>query len=163
MAMPCSICTHSQRDAINQALVSGRPNRRIASEYHTSEASLRRHKKNGHIPAQVTQAGITQQHLEADRLLAVMEKLLGEAISAVHNAREKGDERTRIQAVRAAADINRTLLEIAGEFQTGNKVQVNVGIQSITNAPEWPVLMRVLTNHPEIRGELSTALLEAKL
>jgi hypothetical protein len=42
-------------------------------------------------------------------------------------------------------------------------VQVNVGLRTITSAPEWGVLMEVLSRHPEIRQELTAALQGAGL
>lgn len=43
MGRPCTICTHAQREAINQALQEGDSFRDIAAEYAVSKTALHRH------------------------------------------------------------------------------------------------------------------------
>jgi hypothetical protein len=49
MARACTVCTHSQREGIETALVGREPNRRIAARFAIPETSLRRHAKE-HLP-----------------------------------------------------------------------------------------------------------------
>lgn len=61
MARRCTICEHTEREAINLALVSGEPIRVIASRFTTSTAALHRH-KGDHLPDVLLRA----KQLEAD-------------------------------------------------------------------------------------------------
>ena len=49
---------------------------------------------------------------------------------------------------------------LTGELVTGNQtaVQVNVGAPSITTAPEWGTVIKIIDRHPEVKAELSEAL-----
>jgi FixJ family two-component response regulator len=49
MGRICTCCSHPQRREIDQALVQGRDNRRIAARYGLSENAVRRHRAE-HIP-----------------------------------------------------------------------------------------------------------------
>jgi len=46
----CEICTHKQRDAINESIVEGRPRALIAEWFHVSTADVRLH-AHRHLPA----------------------------------------------------------------------------------------------------------------
>jgi len=50
----------------------------------------------------------------ADKLLTMMERLLGEALAVCGDAKATGDHRTRLAAITPPANLNRTLLEVAG-------------------------------------------------
>jgi|SoiMetStandDraft_2_1073263.scaffolds.fasta_scaffold11612_5 hypothetical protein len=64
MPRPCSICTHPQRQAIDQALTAGEALRNMAPRFGTSVTALHRH-KHEHLLAH--RAGIQQpQHLASD-------------------------------------------------------------------------------------------------
>lgn len=54
MSRVCSICVHSERDAIDRDLLAGVPNRRIAAQRAVSEQAIRRHRKAHHLPARVS-------------------------------------------------------------------------------------------------------------
>lgn len=43
MGRPCTICTHAQKDAINQALAEGYSFRDVAGSYAVSKTALHRH------------------------------------------------------------------------------------------------------------------------
>ncbi len=55
MPRPCTVCTHPERTAINQALVANEPIPRISAVYRVSEDALTRHKR-AHIPALLARA-----------------------------------------------------------------------------------------------------------
>ena len=50
MPRPCSICSHPERESIDQALAEKEPYRIVAKRFETSKAALQRHKQ-GHTPA----------------------------------------------------------------------------------------------------------------
>lgn len=43
MGRPCTVCTHAQREAINEALAEGNCFREIAAQYCVSKTALHRH------------------------------------------------------------------------------------------------------------------------
>jgi transposase-like protein len=51
MPRPCSVCEHPDRQAIEQALATQEPYRRIATRYGTSPAALYRHQAHAQRPA----------------------------------------------------------------------------------------------------------------
>ena len=53
--MPCSVCTHPERGAIDKALAAGQPNRRIATQHGLTEAAIRRHRA-AHLPQTLVKA-----------------------------------------------------------------------------------------------------------
>ena len=73
MPQPCSICTHDARQAIDQALVSGAPNRRIAAQFHVAEQAIRRH-KSAHIPPKLAEAQAAHHTAQAIDIMAELQR-----------------------------------------------------------------------------------------
>jgi hypothetical protein len=86
-----------------------------------------------------------------------METLLNDALLTLRDARDSGDDRVRLQAIRTASDINKTLLETLGEFPQSSMVTI------VTN-PQWirirTVVLKTLEEFPAARTKLITALQE---
>lgn len=159
MPQPCSICTHPQREAINEALATGAPNRRVAAQYGVTESAIRRHKASGHISKKLTKAAMAHERLDATKLLEIMEKLLGEAIQTLKDAKVSRDDRTRLAAINTAANLGRTLLEVTGELK--NAPTINILL-----SPQWiqirSVVLTSLEDYPEAKVKLVEALSSIK-
>lgn len=56
MSRACTVCSHSEREAINIALIEGMPNRRIAAQFEVTESCVRRHKAT-HLALRLRAAG----------------------------------------------------------------------------------------------------------
>lgn len=155
MPAPCSVCSHTAIDTINKLIASGEKNRRVAALYNLTEASIRRHKASKHIPAKLVKAADARERLSADRLLDVMENLMGEAIATLRDAKASGDNRVRLAAVREARETARILLEVAGELDNGTTV-------TVINNPQWvairTVVLHALEPYPEAKARLVEAL-----
>jgi hypothetical protein len=55
----------------------------------------------------------------------------------------------------------RLLAQLSGELSPNQtNVQIN-NIPSMRDSPEWPLIIRIIESHPEIKAELNQALLEA--
>ncbi len=91
MPRPCSICSHADREAIDQALVAGEVFRNIAERFGTSTTALHRHKQE-HIPAYLSQASEAQEMTQADSLLTKVQQI--NTYMAVAGTRQKA---TRIE------------------------------------------------------------------
>jgi len=139
----CTICNHPQRGEIDNALAAGVAYRRIAAEYGVSDGSLRRHKKNGHIAEQIAKVAKKKEIKQAkeivaavekkerketadvDKLLGIVEGLLGECLRMVKGAVE-GDENTKLRAVREARETAKLLLEVQGELAANPVINITL-------------------------------------
>ena len=124
-----------------------------------------RHKK--HLSVKLTK---TAERREIGKVACLADNVLDQVkdlnarVSAILAACEAdGDRKNAIAAIREARGLLETQAKLMGNFAPQTAVQVNVGTPSIMISPEWPVLMRVLDRHPEIREELNIALKEADL
>ena len=117
MPRTCTVCTHAEREAIDQALVSGEPYRHIAAQTGTSTAALQRH-KNDHIPATLAKATEAHEVAHADDLLGRVRWLCGraegflkEAEGIQREARADGDKRLAVLAIHSGLKALRELRE----------------------------------------------------
>ena len=67
MPRRCTICAHSNRDMIDQALVAGQALRDIASHYHLSKSALARHKDSHAPPALIQDTDDLETRLQKAR------------------------------------------------------------------------------------------------
>ncbi len=157
MPRVCTICAHDQREAIDQALVSGESFRYVAERFGTSSTALHRHKAE-HVPATLAKAQEAQEVAQADSLLEQMQALQAKALTILAKAEQAGDLRTALLAIREARACVETLLEVEGELN--RRPEVNLYISA-----EWievrNVLMTALAPYPEARASVAQALLEA--
>lgn len=139
----CTICNHSQRVEIDKALISGATYREIAQRFGVSRDALYRHRKNGHIAEQIAKAAKKKEIKQAkeivaavekkerketadvDKLLGIVEGLLGECLRMVKGAVE-GDENTKLRAVREARETAKLLLEVQGELAANPVINITL-------------------------------------
>ncbi len=117
MPRTCTVCSHRDREAIDQALVSGEPFRHIATRTGTSTAALQRH-KHDHVPRSLAKAKEAQELAHADGLLDRVrwlcgraEGFLAETEAIQREARAEGDKRLAVLAVHAGLKALRELRE----------------------------------------------------
>jgi hypothetical protein len=75
MPRSCTICTHRERPAIDEALVAGEPFRNIAERFGTSLAALVRHKTD-HLPPHLAKAKEAKEVAQADSLTAELKRIM---------------------------------------------------------------------------------------
>ena len=139
----CTICNHPQRLEIDTALVAGVSYRAIASQYGVSREAAGRHKRNGHIEEQIAKVAKKKEIKQAkeivaavekkerketadvDKLLGIVEGLLGECLRMVKGAVE-GDENTKLRAVREARETAKLLLEVQGELAANPVINITL-------------------------------------
>lgn len=155
----CTICTHGHRDAIDKALVSGTPNRRIAAHYRLAEASVRRHAKN-HLPERLSLAQEATNVANADGLLRQLEQLQHRTLGILTEAETAGDLGTALRAIREARGNFELLARLVGELD--ERPQVNV-VASV----EWleinAKIVVALGPFPEARAAVAEALAAAEV
>lgn len=139
--------------------------RDIALRFGTSKSSLARHKRD-HLPSKLVKAAETREVFQAGNLLNQLLEINTETKAILKEMRTKGNDKDNRGALFALRRLEKQLelqAQLLGQLGPSTAVQVNIGLQTITMAPEYPILMKVLDRHPEIRQELTAALQEAKL
>jgi len=155
MPRVCTVCTHPQRQVIDEALIAGAGLRDIAGRFGLSKSALERHKAN-HLPASLAQAKEAAEVAQADDLLGELRKLQRITLGLLSKAYSAGDLRTAVSAVGQA----RGNLELFGKLlgQLDERAQVNILVAS----PEWLTLrariLQTLEPYPEARLALAAAL-----
>ncbi len=157
MPRVCTICSHSDRAAIDAALLNGESYRTIAVRYGPSKTALIRHKAE-HLPAKLAKAHEAKEVASADRLITELNGLKSKAVSLLMQAERAGDLRTALSGVREARACIETLLEVEGEID--RRAQTNILVAN----QEWLTLrtaiLTALTSHPEARSAVLTAITE---
>jgi len=112
MPLPCSICIHTQRDAIDEALVLGEAAPAIAAQFEASVDALQRHKR-GHLAALLAEAGDAESQ-RAEALVGQIWRLQEDTLAALAEAREGGNLRLFFAGVREARGNAELLARLAG-------------------------------------------------
>jgi uncharacterized protein (DUF1810 family) len=154
MPRVCTICTHPEREAINQALVAAEPYRVIAQRFAASPDAVYRHKID-HLPAVMVKAEQAKETALADDLLGQVKALRNKAIAILGKAEAAGDLRTALMGIREARACVELLLEVEGELHRQPVVNVLI-------APEWlqlrTVILQSLAPFPDARAALARTL-----
>jgi len=161
MAMTCTVCRHSERAAIDSALVAGESVRSVASRYVTlsgrslGHMALYRH-KDEHLPAALAKAQEAASVAQADDLLAQVRMMQSRALGILDTAEAAGQLLVALAAIREV----RGCLELLGKLvgQLDERPQVNLVL-----APQWPRLVQglreALAAHPDILAQVAAHLL----
>jgi hypothetical protein len=157
MAMKCSICTHSERDAIEKAILAGQSNSSIASKYGMSVTSVRRHRDN-HLPEHLAKAKEAEQVTKADDLISDLQYLRDKAIMFLEKAEKAEDMRAAAPLISSAVKVIETLAEVRGELN-------RQAVINVTLSPVWietrTVILTALQLYPEARQAVILALEES--
>ncbi len=153
MPRTCSICSHAEKDVIEEALVAGESTGKLAGRYRTiHERALRRHRDN-HLPAKLVLAHEAEEVATADNLLEKVQDLQSRTLAILDKAEAAGDLRTALGAIREARGNVELLAKLLGELD--ERPQVNV----IMIAPEVrDAIVRALTPYGEARLAVAQAL-----
>src|SRR5918995_1670169 len=136
MPRACNICTHPDREAIDEALISGVAFPALVAKYRVSKDSLSRHKAN-HLPAKLVMAQAAEEVAQADDLLDQVRDLHAPALAILEAAERTKQHRTALSAIREARSNLELLAKLLGELD--DRPQVNLLI-----FPEWLELRAVI-------------------
>src|SRR5215469_16718661 len=98
MPRTCLACSHSEREAIDKALVSGEPLRNIAKRVSISPAGLLRHKS--HVATTIIKAQERRDEKLGDSIFDEIKRLQGKALELLAKMESEGDYRGAIVAAR---------------------------------------------------------------
>lgn len=155
MPRRCSVCTHPDRENIDEALVGATAISAISAKYRDiSEDALGRHKAN-HLPSKLVMAEKAKEVAQADSLLDQVQDLQGRALAILDQAEMSGDLRTALGAIREARGNLELLAKLLGELSDAPQVSLNV-------SPEWlqirAVIVTALEPHPEAKDSVLRAI-----
>ncbi len=154
MPRVCTICTHPEKEAINQALVTGEPFRHIAARYGTSTGALQRHKADD-LPSIMVKSEEAREVAHADDLVWQIKQLRNKAIGILGKAETAGDLKTALMGVREARACIELLAEMEGEINRRP-------VFNLYMSAEWievrAVLLHALGDFPEARAAAALAL-----
>ena len=153
MPRSCSVCTHDERDSIEDAFIVGTPKRRIASHYGVSERAVRHHLRE-HLPALLALARDAERASRADSLLDRIEALQSRLLAILEATEETHDHRVALSAIREA----RANLELIGEV---TRELDRAGTINLELTVEWQEVKAVLVNTPASYPEAQQAVFNA--
>lgn len=161
----CSICTHDQKQAIDQAIIENKPINEIIALYGVSKSSLYRHKKShlaDSIAKQIQAVGIgmledsncSDGSLEAETIAAQLKYLYGAALKTMDSCERNSDYITSIKAQRQALSCLETFFRAA---ETLYKMKASK--RTISDAEKMrSVIMEALESHPTARASVAEAI-----
>lgn len=159
MGRACSICSHEDRQAIDEALVSGTGYRNLAERFSVSLAALSRH-RNEHVSAALQAVVVEREREAAGSLLDRVESLIGRTEALLSSAEATGKVAQALGAVREL----RALLELLGKASGELKPDGLVQVLNVQTSPEWlairQAVLLALAPHPEARVAVAGALAE---
>jgi hypothetical protein len=154
MPRKCAVCSHVDKEIIDEALVRGVAFPALFAKYRVSKDSLSRHKAN-HLPATLAKAHEAGEVARGDDLLADVRDLQARAYSILDKAEGTGDLRTALGAIREARGNLELLAKLLGELDERPVVNLTV-------SPEWmelrAMIVWALQPHPEALGAVVGAL-----
>ncbi len=124
MPRTCTVCTHAEREAIDQALVSGEPFRHIAARTGTSTGALQRHKQE-HIPEALAKATEARELAHADSLAEQIQNLSARTMRILDKAEKAGDLRTALAAIGQAKGVLELKAKVAEKVEEAPQIQFN--------------------------------------
>jgi carbonic anhydrase len=153
MPRRCTVCDHSEKHGIDEALVSGAPYRSVAKRFELSESAVYRHKTE-HLPAHLLKAKEAAELARADDLLDQVRNLQTHDLEILERAKETGDLRTALAAISQARGNLELLGKLAGELDERPVVNLNV-------SAEWLELRAVIVGALEPHPAAHRAVLRA--
>ena len=154
MPRVCTVCTHPDRPAIDQALVNRRPFRHIAAQFRLSASALVRH-HDEHLPAALAKAQEAEDVAHAIDVLGQLRAINAATLAVLADARKRGDGDLALKAVDRVQRQIELQAKLLGELDERPTVNVLV-------APEWllvrSTLLDVLGAYPEARQAVAARL-----
>jgi hypothetical protein len=157
MPQVCTVCSHPDSHAINEALVvQGESNRAMTRRYGLSKDAIRRHRE--HIPELLVQASRAQEVADADLILDKLVGLEDEARVALKATKESGEWRTFLAAVAEIRENVKLLAQVSGKLK---EVQVHNTQVNVLIAPQvHAAIVSALAPYPDARIAVAQALKE---
>jgi len=164
MTQTCKVCSHRDRHAIEQDIVSGQPLRAIGRRWKISKDSVRRH-RDAHLPKAVIEAHEVAEGERGSQLLQRTRDHQARAMRIYQDAEAAGDHRVAIGAlreVRSGYELEARLTgELAANAQPTAKFDVGavlsqleaMTMRDITPSPNSPTKLSIMAPNLDKPGE----------
>ena len=152
-----TVASHPRIDEVNAMLVDGATHRAVADRFGLSKSAVTRHAKNG-LPKSMVRAREAREVASADALVAELKELKDSAVAVLDKAREAGDGREMLAAIKVARGVVETVAKLIGALQQEGAVSVDVGIRVDLDRMRT-VILDALEPHPDARREVAEALM----
>jgi hypothetical protein len=159
MPQRCRVCGDSERDQVDSDILSGAPNRRIASRVGCSEAAVRRHAA-AHLTERLKRAHAGREIASGDSLATKLLAIEAEARRLGQKAEKAGDLRTALLAVRELVRLTELAARVSGELEPAG-VTVNIVASTAWVALRGRILA-ALAPFPDARLSVAKALRSAE-
>jgi len=150
----CTICTHTERAAINAALLTGTALRDIAGQFGVSKSSLDRHKEE-HMPVALVKAQEVEDVRQALDIVAQLKAINGAALTVLGEARRSGNGELALKAIDRIQRQIELQAKLLGELD--ERPQINLVV-----SPEWLtlrlVIVQALMDYPAAQHAVLSAL-----
>jgi len=130
MGRVCTVCLHSERAEIDEALAAGEPFRNIPKRVSVSPSALFRHRD--HLPQTLIKATEAQEISHADKLIVELGELVTKARELCDKAEAGGDLRTALAAIRELTRLIELRARIADELKDSQVNVLNVQLEPAT-------------------------------
>jgi hypothetical protein len=158
----CSVCTHPDRTAIDEALLlRADSNRRVASQYGLTERAIRAHLAN-HLTAQLREVAATNAEADVRQAIDVIAQLrtINEAaVEVLQRARKDEDGDLALKAIDRVQRQLELQAKLLGDLSDGSTVSVSV-------STEWTqirgVVLGALRQHPAAAQAVAAALVQVE-
>ena len=155
MGRRCTVCSHPDRPAVDQALINHKPYRDVAGRFSLGKNALLRH-HDDHLPELLLKAKDAEEAAQADDLLAELRSLRDRTYGLLERAEQAGDIKAAFTGIREIRSTIELLAEMAGKLD--RKPTVNLWL-----APEWlavrAAMLSALMAYPEARVAVAQSLL----
>jgi hypothetical protein len=169
----CQVCDHPQREAIDRAIIARDSLRKIGTMFGTDKNAIKRHKDicmKRTIPAITAPVQVPEYQTPAE--IAIVQQTVrsvaqraGELVDRMEQAfkecQSTKDYNILTKCSKEVREGLRLLAQLSGELSPNNQVNLQVNVPTMRDSKEWPIIIRIIERHPEIRAELNQALLEA--
>ena len=122
MSPRCTVCSHDDREAIDEALVAGRTLRDIARQHGVSKDAVSRHRS--HVSQALSRVVAAREEAGPRSALARLEDLHGRATRVLDAAEGEGKASLSLAAIKELRGLVETIARITGELDERPSVQV---------------------------------------
>ncbi len=128
----CTVCSHPDREAIDQALAGGSDNATVATAHGLKKDAVRRHRHN-HLSAALKAVATRRERAGARKAVDRLEELHVRATALLDTAETEGNMTMTLGAVKELRGLVKDLARLTGEYD--DKPTVNV--LNVATSPEW--------------------------
>ena len=161
MPRKCSICIHTKRTDIEEALLKGDSYRLLSTDYDCSEQAIKRHVKNGHVSKRLSQAQESKDIIRDDDLEAQV-KYWKDEIKGMYDELRNGEDKDLRVALNAP---DKAFRYIELQERLIGKLQSNPTVNIFVN-PDFilvkQILVEELKDFPEQQIKIARRLADAE-